>query len=141
MNQAATILKDIKSRGFKMTRVREAIINLLLENDTPLSIVDIINLLEKRRLKPNKTTIYREIEFLKREGFLQEVEFGEGKKRYEISSSHHHHVICIKCKRIENIEMEKDLNSQERKILKKMDFKPIGHSLEFFGLCSRCQKT
>ena len=139
MNQTDTILEDLKSSGYKMTPVRKNLIEVLLNSDTPLSIEEIGDLLESKGLTPNKTTLYREVEFLKGEELLQEIDFGDGKKRFEISSSHHHHIVCINCKTVVDVPMEEDLDSKEKQILLKFKFKPIGHSLEFFGLCSNCQ--
>lgn len=133
------ILKDLKSSGHKMTPVRTALIEVLLGSDTPLSIEEISNLLESKDLTPNKTTLYREVEFLKEQKMLEEIDFGDGKKRYEISSTHHHHIVCVTCKTVVDIPMEEDLDSKEKQILLKFKFKPIGHSLEFFGLCQNCQ--
>lgn len=139
MNQTDQILKDLKSSGHKMTPVRKSLIEVLLNSDTPLSIEEITNLLEPKGLTPNKTTLYREVEFLKEQEMLEEIDFGDGKKRYEISSTHHHHIVCVNCKTVVDIPMEEDLDSKERQILLKFKFKPIGHSLEFFGLCQQCQ--
>jgi Fe2+ or Zn2+ uptake regulation protein len=133
------ILSDLKEKGLKNTRVRKSIIEILINSSTPLSVSEILEKLLKDHLNPNKTTIYREIEFLKKFQVLQEIDFGDGKKRYEISEDHHHHIICINCQTVSDIAMEKDLNNQEKQILKQLGFKPIGHSLEFFGLCSKCQ--
>jgi Fur family transcriptional regulator, ferric uptake regulator len=139
--QSSIILESLKNRGHKNTKVRQALIEILLLNNTPLSNTDLLQELSKRNLSPNKTTVYREIEFLKDQKILEEVDFGDGKKRFEISENHHHHIICISCQKIQDIPMEKDLNEKERQIMRKFDFKPIGHSLEFFGLCKDCQKT
>lgn len=139
MQTSNDILKNLKSKGHKNTRAREAIIEILVKSRTPLSIPEILDLLAKLSLKPNKTTVYREIDFLKDQNLVKEIEFGDGKKRYEISSEHHHHIICVNCHSIKDIPMEKELNAKEMKIIKKLGYKPIGHSLEFFGLCQRCQ--
>jgi len=137
--QTSNILSKLKSGGHKNTKVREAVIDILVKSTTPLSIVDIADNLSKMSLKPNKTTLYREVDFLKIQQILEEVDFGDGKKRYEIASEHHHHVICVSCKSVQDISLDQDLKGQENKILKRMGYKPIGHSLEFFGLCSKCQ--
>ncbi len=133
------ILNSLKSQGFKMTPVRKTLVEVLLTSSSPLSIMEILQILKQKGLNPNKTTVYREIDFLKNRQILQEIEFGDGKKRYEISKTHHHHIICVNCGLIKDITMEKDLNKEEQKVIKKTGFKPIGHSLEFFGLCSNCQ--
>ena len=136
---SSSIIEGLKSKGHKNTKVRQALVEILLGTHSPLSITELLQNLSKKGLNPNKTTIYREIDFLKKQQILQEVEFGEGKKRYEIAKTHHHHIVCIKCNTIKDVPMEKDLNTAEQKILNKMGFKPIGHSLEFFGLCAKCQ--
>ena len=57
----------------------------------------------------------------------------------EKATARHHHIVCVNCGEIKDIPMEKDLAEEELKVIKKMGYKPIGHSLEFFGLCSKCQ--
>jgi Fe2+ or Zn2+ uptake regulation protein len=73
--------------------------------------------------------------------FIQEVEFGDGKKRYEIAINrpHHHHVICLNCKRVEDIPLEKELLSQEKLIEDLTKYRLTEHMLEFFGLCENCK--
>lgn len=139
MDNLNSILGTLKTKGYKLTPVRKALIEVLLRSSNPLSINDLILKLQLENLSPNKTTLYREVSFLKGLEVVQEVEFGDGKKRYEISQSHHHHIVCIKCSVVKDVVMEKDLNNEEKRILKSMGFKPVGHSLEFFGLCANCQ--
>src|SRR5260221_14224287 len=85
-------------------------------------------------LKVNKTTVYRQIKSLLKEKLIAEIEFGDGKKRYELSSlPHHHHVVCIKCNLISDITLKENFNKP------KTNFKILKHNLEFFGLCQNCQ--
>lgn len=83
----------------------------------------------------NKTTIYRELSKLVLEGEAVEVDFGDGKKRYELAKKdHHHHAICTKCNLI------KDVRINERGLdLKIKNFFIQRHSVEFFGLCNNCR--
>lgn len=140
MGTSNQILTDLKLKGHKQTKVRQTLIEILVKSNTPVAISEIIELLAKKDLKPNKTTVYREIDFLKLQNLISEIDFGDGKKRYEISSDHHHHIVCLNCGTIKDVPMEKDLNEEEKRIIKQLGFKPIGHSLEFFGLCSKCQR-
>ncbi len=133
------IIENLKSGGHKNTKVRLALVEILQNASTPLSIQDILIKLKAKKLKPNKTTIYREIEFLTNLGLVSGVDFGEGKKRYERTSSHHHHIICVSCKKISDVNLDQDLDLFNAKIVKQAGFKPVGHSLEFFGLCQNCQ--
>ena len=133
------IMEKLKSKGHKNTKVRQALVEILLSTDSPLSITELLENLSKQKLKPNKTTVYREIDFLKNMEILQEVEFGDGKKRYEILAEHHHHIVCVNCKRVTDVQMDQDLDLFNAKIAKVAGYKPVGHSLEFFGLCKNCQ--
>ena len=101
------------------------------------SPVDASMLVEK--LKVNKTTVYRQIEKLLQQNLIIEVEFGDGKKRYELKNEnhHHHHLICNKCGKLEDIKLNEDIILSE--ISKKTNFKIESHSLEFFGLCVNCK--
>ena len=139
MNSLTLILGDLKTKGYKLTAVRKSLVEILLKSSHPLSINDLILELKSKKLNPNKTTFYREVSFLKNLEILQVIDFGDGKKRYEISKDHHHHIVCINCKKVLDIPMEEDLDITEKKILRQMEFKPVGHSLEFFGLCKECQ--
>ena len=133
-------LNILKQSGHKITRVRAALLQTLEQTSTPLSIQDILIDLTRQSLKPNKTTIYREIEFFINQKLITEVDFGEGKKMYEGSTDHQHHIICVNCKKVKDVHMEKDLDKLIEQVTKAARYKSVGHSLEFFGLCPDCQK-
>ena len=128
-------------KAYRSTPVREKLIELFSKG-LLLSVPDIQKLLLSYKLSPNKTTIYREIEFLKENNLIQEIDFGDGKKRYErTDGEHHHHLICTSCKNIDDVTLESDLDHFEEKIKSTKKFKVTRHSLEFFGLCLNCQKS
>lgn len=127
-------------QAFKITKVRQAMMEILKETSSPLSISEILEKLSKSGLKPNKTTVYREIEFLTDQGLITGVDFGEGKKRYEgTEGEHHHHIICVNCKEVKDVSEEIHLDEFHALVAKKAGYKPVGHSLEFFGVCKDCQ--
>ena len=134
------ILAGFQSKGYRLTASRKAILRVFLNSKTPLSAAELNSQLEQMDVHVNKTTIYREIDFLKNQKVLRELPFGDGKKRYEKwPDNHHHHLVCISCDSIECIELKGCLEDEEKIILKKNNFKTIKHSLEFQGLCAKCQ--
>ena len=105
----------------------------------PVDYGQIMTYLEMNGRKVNKTTVYRQLDSLIRKGQIQELDFGEGKKRYELLKDHHHHLICTGCNKVQCVEIEENFKEQEAEIGRKTDFRITGHMLEFFGLCSSCQ--
>lgn len=136
MEKEKEILDNLKSQGFRFTLVRKDILSLLFKSSKPLSCQEIQKYLKS---KANKTTFYRELEFLKDKKIIEEFKLDDGVRRYEILSKHHHHTFCIKCKRIECVDLGRDLENQEKQIKRNNKFKIISHSLEFYGLCHKCQ--
>lgn len=134
------ILTSLKEQGHRITKARGAIVEILKENKMPLSVGELDEKLQIQGINANKTTLYRELEFLLAQRLINEINLGEDKKRYELSGAkHHHHLVCINCKRVEDIDLENDLSRQENIIKNTKKFKVINHSLEFFGLCKNCQ--
>ena len=139
-----TVITDaIKKRGGKITLTRKAIIELLSREHGPFSAQDLLAHLATKRLHVNKTTVYREIEFLLKEEVIQMIQLGERKKRYELKSdNHHHHLVCTNCNSIDDIELDEGgLHPHEKAIKAKKRFKVTRHALEFYGLCLNCQKN
>lgn len=137
----ATVLRKLKDQGFRETKARKALIELLLKSNQPLAISEIQNNLKKvYKIGTNKTTVYREISFLIDQQVAREVDFGDKKKRYESAiGDHHHHLICTNCARVEDFELQQDLFEEEKRISKNKNFKVTSHTLEFFGLCRNCK--
>ena len=112
--------------------VKKQLISLLEKSNLPIAVGDIL-----KKIPANKTTIYRELEQFVKQGIVSEVEFGDGKKRYELSREHHHHLVCRDCGNIEDIEIDenklfKNINSQSNFLIE-------NHNIEFFGKCRKCQ--
>lgn len=141
MHDSSHILKTLKESGHKFTKVRKFVLDLLIRSPEPLSSPDIQKAFHNKKMPVNKTTIYRELAFLKDKGVIRELQFGDTTKRYEIMpDNHHHHVVCVNCETIEDVVLEKDLDLEEKTIAQIKNFKVLNHSLEFYGICGRCQK-
>lgn len=134
-------LKDsLKSQGFRMTKTRESILKILSHHKEPISVPEILECLSHEDINVNKTTAYRELDFLLEQGMIHELDFGDRKKHYELADrDHHHHLICENCNSIQDVEFEEDLKEEEENIAKTTGFQVKRHALEFFGLCKNCK--
>lgn len=122
----------------KNTPARSAVSKFLSTSQTPVDIEQIIIYLRSKKLNTNKVTVYRIMDFFYKNDLIDKLEFGEGKFRYEIKKDHHHHLICSKCGGVTDIP-DNFTHSFEKEIKDKKGFLVKSHSLEFFGVCKKCQ--
>jgi Fur family ferric uptake transcriptional regulator len=126
-------------------------LNVLSKATDHPSAEDIYIKVHKKNPAIGITTVYRTLELLVNLGAVHKFEFGEGKSRYEIihelhTLGHHHHLICLNCKRIINyndfLEEELELiKKTEMALSKKHKFKINNHVIEFYGICTECQRS
>ncbi len=140
MKELESFFSEVRKSGGRLTPIRRAVMSILVKSKKPICVEGIGNRLVRLGLRPNKVTLYREVDFLVRGGWATALDLGGGRKCYEWSSRHHHHLVCRKCNRIEELEaheMEPAFEAFERTLARKSGFADIGHSLEFYGGCNR----
>ena len=142
MNNLKDTLLKLKNRGYRFSAVRNFILDSLSKNDKPLSVSDLQKLIKKEKLSANKTTIYRELNFLRKEEIILEIQLKGNKRWYELASrNHHHHIICVKCDKVEDFEDCDSKNLINKALKQAPDFAEIiNHTVDFFGLCKSCAK-
>jgi len=127
----------------KITKARMTILSILKKINKPLDVSEIILKIKKAGAKINRVTVFRNVNFLVKNGLISKVELNEGKYRYEISTlPHHHHLVCKNCRKLIDIKDE-DLHDQIEKISNKVNlqyhFVIEEHKVEFFGKCKDCK--
>ncbi len=134
----------LREGDYKLTHRREAVLRVLLENKTKhLSAEEVYNLVKAREPDVGLATVYRTLELLLEFGIICCMDFGDGRMRYECIDTeneghHHHHVICLKCGKI--MEVDEDLLDElEMRVSKKFSFKILDHQLKIFGYCKDCK--
>jgi Fur family ferric uptake transcriptional regulator len=133
------MLSKITRYSRRTTQARKELIYLMKNTYQPYTVTGMLVLLQKKGIVINKTTVYRQMERMRQEGIVQEVFLSDGIRRFEARGDHHHHLVCQHCHTILDVVLDRDLHEQERQIMKIQHFKVLHHSLEFFGLCQKCQ--
>ncbi|MBN1301625.1 MAG: transcriptional repressor [Melioribacteraceae bacterium] len=125
-------LSVLKANGYKLTKNRKLVLEKLLENRKPLTLNDIKNLCGEI----NFATIYRIVNLYLSLGIVNEVKLFDKQTHYELmGNDHHHHIICIKCGKIERLDL-----CIINKVQQLTDFQITSHIMEFKGICPQCKK-
>ena len=143
MEHQEPLFKILRDHKLRLTKTRKAIVNVLSANRMPLPVSELLRAMEKIGVKVNKTTVYRELERLQKLSVISSVQLGDRKQFYELAHrEHHHHLVCVKCETVKDVGVdEKKLLFQEHKLSGEKKFMVLRHSLEFFGLCAKCQSA
>ena len=138
------VIAKLKAQKIRITVSRKSLIDIFLSMHAPLSAEELDFQLKSRGHQVNKTTIYRELDFLKQHHLIHEIDLGDGKKRFENAlGDHHHHLICNTCRKIEELDchpLEKALSKFEKTLGLTHGYTKVRHSLEFFGICQDCRR-
>lgn len=139
-SRSITILAELADEGFRITMLRRALIELMTQLERPFSVDEIRHLLKQKGIATYRGSLYREIEFLTKMRIIEHIIFHDGVLRYELSDRiHHHHLVCLNCNQVQDVELKQELDDEEKRISRKTKFQIIRHSLEFFGLCVNCR--
>lgn len=95
--------------------------------------------LAKRRLpRLSLGTVYRNLELLANSGQIRKLDTGGGEARYDDNCTHHFHIRCVRCGRLDDAHGLSDDPVQEK--VKTLDgYEILGYRLQFEGICPACQ--
>lgn len=129
--------KILTTHSCRVTKTREDIFALLMSPE-PQSVRD---LLEKSSGSIDRVSLYRNLELFEKLGIVHRIYIG-WKYKLELSDqfiSHHHHLSCLKCGSVIDIEDEKHIEEFITQISSKFDFVPRRHQFEIDGYCKNCR--
>jgi Fur family transcriptional regulator, ferric uptake regulator len=120
------------------TRSQERIVRTLKAINRAISAQELYVEMRNRSQNMGLATVYRSLEALKLQGALQVRTLATGESLYSLVESDRHHLTCVNCGQSFAIE-ECPVHDLEDKLEQSHQFKIYYHTLEFFGLCDRCQ--
>lgn len=133
----------LSEQSIRYTGGRKALIKAIQMAGGPQSAAEIHK--QVKRSVPI-SSLYRSLAMLEAAGVLSP-HHGQGKvARFELAewlTGHHHHVLCIECGKVDDIE----LDEASEQLLKRLaaeaggraGYQESGHRLEIEGLCSKCR--
>lgn len=133
-----TIIQKLRDSGHKITPQRMAIVKIVAKSKGHPSVEDIHDEIKIDFPTMSLATVYRNIVLIKSLGEVLELGFPDGSNRYDGNNPFPHpHVICIKCKKIVDPDLD-TLDNMKEEVATETEFKILNHRLDFFGICSDC---
>ncbi len=132
--------RDLKVAGLKVTAPRVKILQILESSKIRhLSAEDIYRKLLTDNAAIGLATVYRVLTQFEEAGLVIRHHFAEGSSVFELAgTSHHDHLLCIKCGRVEEFS-EAEIEKLQQQIADKLGFELIDHNLNMYGYCSKCR--
>ena len=125
--------------GLAVTPQRLAIIKALLTSAEHPRADTVCEIVRREHPHISLATVHRTLETLCEIGEARKVTTLHDSARYDGNLTPHHHVVCVKCRRVCDIEIP-ELEQMLRGRAAIGDFKVLGSSLEIQALCSECNE-
>ena len=133
-------LAELHRAGYRSGGARRAVIQLLGRQDCCLSAQEIFDGLRAEGRGVGIASVYRILDLLADQGFVQRVEIGDAITRFEpahAGGDHHHHLVCNSCGKVEAFEDE-GLEDALRRVERKTGYTTAGHDVLLRGARRDC---
>ncbi len=127
---------ELRKHNLKATPQRLAISDALYINGH-MSIEVLYELMLKKFNSISLATIYKNINLMMENSFIQEVKIPNAKSVYELTKTAHSHLVCDSCGEVEDITIDLDAIMDEAKQIS--SFKIDKANLVLSGVCKNCQ--
>ncbi len=128
----------LRDKGFRITKARDTTFKLLISPE-PQTLGQIQ---AKAGSTVDRVSVYRNIELFEKLGIVHRIYVG-WKYKLELSDqfiAHHHHLSCLGCGKVVDIEDEMHIDVFVKKVSEKFGFMPRRHQFEIDGYCTMCLK-
>ena len=132
--------RALKKEGLRYTQQRQSVWDELCATNDHRDAEEIYLAIRQSGLNVSRATVYRTIDVLVKNKMVRKLELGDGRARYEhkVNATHHDHLICIQCGKIEEF-MDEVIESRQDAIVKKFGYKLVRHIHQLFIICSECE--
>jgi len=132
------LVTALREQGMKITPQRRFIFQALEQKrDRHPTAEDVYSAVRQTLPDMSLTTVYNTLRELVGMGLLRQVDLGEGMTRFDPTTEPHHHLLCARCGRLEDIHRQFrniTLPPEEAK-----GFTITNHQVIFEGVCPNCQ--
>jgi Fe2+ or Zn2+ uptake regulation protein len=130
--------QDLKAKGFKLTPQRSLILEIISGAAAHvINTEEIISQAREKQPQISASTVYRNLGILCQAGLIRRLNSVEDCCCYELNARHHHHLVCLKCHKVEVIDFC-PINQEVQELADKIGFQMADHVFEIKGYCRDC---
>jgi Fur family peroxide stress response transcriptional regulator len=123
----------------RATKQRAAILRMLSNTRSHPTADQIYDTIRRQIPNVSKGTVYRNLQVLREDEAIAELNLNGTLSRYEEKRSRHYHFRCEKCGRV--FDLDEPVNTEiDRRVSARTGLKVSFHYMEFRGLCKDCQR-
>lgn len=126
----------------RYTRMRQALVETLAEAGRPLTMPEIL----AATPRVPQSSAYRNITTLIQAGVARRVAANDDQGRFELAealSSHHHHVVCENCGKVDDVapspSLERALAEAAKAAGREQGYTVTDHRFDLVGVCPECR--
>ena len=130
--------QDIRKAGLKVTLPRVKILEILENSpERHVSAEDVYKQLLAKDEEIGLATVYRVLTQFEAAGLVERHQFDGGHSVFELNrGTHHDHIVCIQCGKVEEF-VDETIEKCQHQIAEKKGFGITDHSLVIYGECRR----
>ncbi len=142
MDYRDVFVKYLQSRGLKLTRPRETIMEAVFATHSHFDVEELYLSLREEKKNVSRATIYRTLPYLLQAGLIRKSMCDDHKEEYEHIYGHpnHLHLLCLTCGRIVE-QSDEELDGILERIARHNGFTVKDYSVGIKGHCSLCRKS
>lgn len=133
--------EELRRVGLKATTPRIKILQFLEKNrDRHMSAEDVYRAMLDTGEDVGLATVYRVLMQFEQAELVTRHHFEGGHAVFELNEgTHHDHIVCIKCGRVDEF-VDETIESRQHAIAKRFGYTITDHSLTIYGVCAKCHK-
>jgi Fur family ferric uptake transcriptional regulator len=134
-----TTTASLHRMGHRNSAARRAVIEMLGRQACCVTAQEIFDALRAEGRQVGIASVYRSLEQLTRDGFVQRVDVGAATSRYEPvqpDGEHHHHLVCADCGKVEAFA-DPDLEQALHRVEDETGY-AVAHDVVLRGVCDDC---
>lgn len=131
----------LRQIGSRLTESRKSILSILESATKPVTVKHIV------KCDPSlvQSSLYRNLTVLEQANLVTRLVNENDFAFFELDEhvlGHHHHIRCLKCGEVSDVELEDKIETllelTTKKIARKYKFIDVEHHLDFTGVCKNC---